>query len=309
MKKTHQIIPLISTAVLASALTTEAANFLWTGATDTDYSTGSNWDTGTVPNLALPGNKAFVGGTAIYDAAGGDFTVNNLSRLTVTTGGSFTQTNGVAWMNFIGGNLIVQAGSSFSTGTSQNLLRDANTVISVNGTFDYGSAADFSTPNFNTAAANGTFTVGSGATVNIAGELNLGSDFTFNPGVTYTGGNVITALNSTEFLTIDGANLSIVDNGASQAGFFGFDGINNYVDFTSNGGTITLSNVDGATEVSDAINNGKIRYNGATDPTNITFTDLGGGSYEIVAVPEPASFGLLAGSLALGATALRRRRS
>jgi hypothetical protein len=305
MKRTLKLTLLTCAACLVAGLPTQAQNYLWTGAENNDYSTAGNWDIGSVPDLSLAGTKAFLGGTANYDGvANGDFTISTLGRLTVTTGGSFTQTNGVAWMNFQNGLLIVQSGASFNTGTAANLLRNTNTSISVTGTFIY-DIGNFSTD----VASNGTFDVFSGANLEIAGEFNLGADFTFQPGVTYIGGSVVTALNSTEILTVDGASLSIVDNAASQAGFFGFNGSTNYVDFTSKGGTITLSNVDGGTtEVSNVINNGIVRRNGLIDPLNITFSDLGGGNYEISAVPEPASYGFLVSGLALGLVMLHRQR-
>jgi hypothetical protein len=299
MKK-HTILPLITAALFTGAFTASADDITWSGP-GTDYLTGGNWGGGNVPVLTGTDN-AFIGGTAIY-TPGGDYVLQGGSTLTITNGGSWTQAGGVAWIQAAGGNLVVNSGGSFDTGTAGNIIRDAGTSISVNGgTFSYNAG--------NFATGTGSFSLASGSTFNASGEFNLGDNFTFSSGTNYNGGSVITALANTYILTVDGSSLSVVDNGPSIAGFYGFDSINNYIDFTSNGGTITIAGVDGGgTEVQNAINTGMFRYNGAIDATNITYSDLGGGSFQVLAaIPEPSSFALLAGFLALGSIMMRRRK-
>lgn len=307
---TPKHIPLLTAAALLSgSLTAQAATINWDGdAGDGLWRSPTNWSTDTVPVLNGT-DDAFLNASAVYDAqvpTGSDFFLNGGSTLTVQNGGAWSQTNGIAWIQAGGGNLVIDAGGSFDTGTAGNMIRDDGTSITVNGSFTYGAGNFIFDP-----TSTGAFSVGSNATFSVSSEFQPLADFTFNNGVTYTGGSVL-ASNNVAIVTVNGANLSLVDNGPSIAGLFAFDGINNYIDFTTNGGIVQVSNVDGgATEVENAINNGLYRYEGAIDPTNISYTDLGGGNFQITAVtvPEPATYALLLGMATLGALALRRKRA
>lgn len=303
---TPKNIPLLTAAaILSGSITAQAADITWDGeGGDGLYLTPANWSTDTVPALNGTDN-AFLNAAAQYDP-GGDFVLNGGSTLTVQSGGNWEQINGIAWIQASGGNLVVESGGTFNTGTAGNMLRDATSTITVSGTFTYANGGNFSYDPTNL----GSFTVNSGANFNVGAEFLPFANFTFNNGVNFTAGSVIAAQAAEVVVTVDGASLSMVDNGPSIAGLFGFNGTTGYVDFTTAGGTITLSNIDSATEVETAINTGLYRYQGAIDPTNITFTDLGGGDYIISAttVPEPSTYALLLGTMTLGLLIIRRRK-
>ncbi|GHC03491.1 PEP-CTERM sorting domain-containing protein [Cerasicoccus arenae] len=295
---------LTAAAILAGSLSTQAATISWDGGGgDNLWFTPTNWDTDTVPVLNGT-DDAVLNASAQYDP-GGDFVLQGGSTLTVQNGGHWEQINGVAWIQGVGGNLVVEAGGIFDTGTAGNMIRDAGTSISVGGTFSYNAGNFIYDPvNF------GSFALSSGANLNVSGEFQPLTAFSFNSGVSFVGGSVMATTINTTIVTVDGASVSLVDNGPSIAGLFGFDGTNGYVDFTSNGGSISLSDVDSPTEVETAINTGLYRYEGAIDPTNITFIDLGGGDYQINAatVPEPSAYAMLTGLIILGVLITRQRR-
>ncbi|WP_269538934.1 PEP-CTERM sorting domain-containing protein [Cerasicoccus fimbriatus] len=304
---TPRNIPLLTAAaILSGSITAQATDITWDGGGgDGLYLTPANWSTDTVPNLTGPDN-AFLNASAQYDP-GGDLLIQGGSTLTIQDGGNWEQINGIAWIKTQGGNLIIEEGGVFNTGTSQNMERDATTSITVNGTLIYGAAAGNFIYN---PATFGSFSLASNANFSVGAEFQPAVDFTFNSGVTYTGGSVMAAQASDVVVTINGSDLTLVDNGPSVAGLYGFNGTTSYLDFTTAGGTITLSNVDSATEVETAINTGLYRYQGAIDPTNITFTDLGGGDYIISAttVPEPSTYALLLGTMTLSLLIIRRRK-
>jgi len=127
-------------AALSIGCAASAAPVTWTGATDSEWGTGSNWDTASAPNLDGTDN-GFVsnGDTVNYNATAlGDIVVNAGSTLTID-GGSTWQQNQGNWSQINGGTLALDNGT-FSRTVGGNLVLGFNNGDDATVTLDNGAA-------------------------------------------------------------------------------------------------------------------------------------------------------------------------
>ena len=329
--KPQKLIPTFTAALLAGALSTYAADITWTGAVDTNYQTAGNWSSNTVP-VTTGADNAIIGGEVEYNP-GGDYQLSTGSSLTINSGGSWTQITGPAYIVVNGGTLNLNGGS-FSTGSSTGFVIGENGgTFNVSGTLNMGSLGlnlnANSTLNYDEGGnIIGTFNQGAGNVNILGGTLNTSGNYTINSAdaaFSMTGGN----------FTLDGefkplAGTSTISGGTLTANLISFDGtdstlnlaggqihiLNNafqgiyaggdaYINFTTVSGSLLIDGLD-ENGANTLLASGRLRYNGVNE--NIIATATGTG-YSFSAVPEPSSFALLGGALALGFTMARRRRA
>lgn len=300
-------------AGLSVSLASVASAQTWGGG-DGEYTTGSNWIGGSVPNTGGGGTATINSGNVTY-TPGGDLAINNGGSL-VINGGSWTQAGGVAWIQLGGGSLVV-AGGTFNQGTAGNIVRNASTSITISS----GAA------NFNGEFANnGTLTVSGGSvsiqnnfvanvgTVNInggiitaGGELKpQGADFTMSAGTL----NVALISFDAAAASFDLAGGTINISGSFTEGIFA-NSPDAYLNFTSGStGSLHLSSV--STTAAANLLGGRVRVNDTIDAMAFEILSDGGSGSIIslvgAAIPEPSSFAMLAGLASLGFVASRRRR-
>ena len=312
----------LTASVMALAAAAHGAS-IWTGSTDNDWATGTNWNPTGVPNIAGGDSATISSGSVVY-TAGGDWTI---STGTVTfNGGSFTQAGGGAWMR-VGeagaGTLQIDTGSTFSMGTAGNMLVGNNggngTINVAGGTF---------------AATTIGITTGS-LNVSNGGTVTYGDHFAVNTGTTVslTGNGSLLDVGAHEFKPHNGGIVNI-SGGILKANLISFDGGDAVVNFA--GGEIVLAlgtswdggiyggsatkyiNYNGAASgimhlvgdttgsfANNLLTIGDVKWNDVTDPTKFSVTTDVTGSF-IQAVPEPG-FLAMAGLSSL--LILRRRRA
>ncbi|HWB58359.1 MAG TPA: PEP-CTERM sorting domain-containing protein [Chthoniobacteraceae bacterium] len=166
-------------AISAFAVTAHAqTTWTFTGSTNNDFQTPTNWDQGTVPILngtatGTPGTAVINNGDAVTYNPGGDFILNNGGTLEITNG-SWTQINGGAW---------IQLGE-----TTQGVTGNGHILVN-GGTFNQGT--DSNNP-FNLNGTGNTFTITSGSANFTTGFTNISNGLTFN----IQGGSVVNSTSS-----------------------------------------------------------------------------------------------------------------
>jgi len=292
------------------AATAPAAEIVWGGG-DGEYTVGTNWVGGNVPNLTTGDTARIDDGNVTYTPGGDLFISPGTLRV---SGGSFTQTDGVAWMQLGAGKIQVDGGS-FDQGTAGNI------VVGVGGTIEV-SAGSATFTSFQSLTTNGIMNV-SGGTVSFAGNYapNTGSTFSLTGGEftidgefqpqasgvsSVTGGTLkvnLIAFNGGDAVVPFSSGRIEVANNAWSGGIFG-GGATKYIDFVGEATGVYFLNNAVAADV-DPLINGIFRYNGVVDAGafNVVETNDGVEIY-VNEIPEPASMALLG----LGATMMMVRR-
>ena len=183
-----------------------STTYTWSGG-DGDWSTAGNWAENTVPDLSESASNSVAtisSGTAQYNGtANGDFQLRNGNTLHIDTGATWEQTDGIAWIQVNGGNIVLDGGT-FDAGTAGNINGFSGGVLTVTSN---GGRLDMNggMPDLSTADINGPFTFGATAGANL-GTQTFDYDFTF----TSTAGALLTS--SATFngdLTVNGVILQL----------------------------------------------------------------------------------------------------
>ncbi len=272
----------------AAALTaTPALAETWIGPGGTgdsgEYTVGTNWSGGNVPNTAGGGTATINSGDVTY-TPGGDIAINNGGTLEIN-GGSWTQVDGGAWIQLGGGNLVV-AGGTFNQGTSGNIVRNAATTISVSA-----GTANFNGNFIYEATATGALNI-TGGTVNVANEFKPVETFTMSAG-TLSVGNLISFADGPGSILFTGGTI-VLDGSGVYSGFYGGDAGTKSLNFTSGStGLLRFENYTAAELDSDNfLTNSTIQVNGVTDAAAFLVTESNGG-VNVTLIPEPASLALM----------------
>lgn len=277
----------------------QAQEYTWTGATNTDYGTATNWSGG-VPVLT-GGDTALInnGDGVIYDAAGGDFIIQGGSTLQISNG-SWTQTNGIAWTNMSGGNLLVDGGS-FDQGTAGNFLRNASSSIIVSG----GELSLNGNLVYETAASGNLSLSGTGI-INVDGEFKPIDTFSIVGG-TLNVSNLISFADGPGSLNLSGGSVS-VDGAGANSGFYG-GSIAKSLNFTtgSTGKLVFRDYTLADLGTDNFLNNGTITLNGAVSALDFTSSQVGL-NVEVNVIPEPSSILMILTGMGLLFITLRRRK-
>ncbi|MGE9294980.1 MAG: PEP-CTERM sorting domain-containing protein [Puniceicoccales bacterium] len=332
----------LSITTLGCMCLATAAPFDWTGNTNTDWSTASNWDPTNVPNLTGIDN-AFVSGTTVYNAANGDFIISTGSTLTIQNGGNWSQTNGIAWIKMQGGTLTIESGGIFDTGTAQNLERPGGGTFNVSGTFNINTSFAFGIGTNQTlnltggdlTVATGDFIVSDNGVFNMTGGSAIFPNHVIINADTSTlsfGGGTTTITNELKpnaglngasigggatvnatLISFDGGDTNSLDvadgrlnisNGTSFNGIFTAGG-DDYVNLTTISSEVFIDNLTEGGSIT-LLSDGRLRFNDAIG--NIVATPLGDG-YLFTAIPEPSTYALLFGAMTLSVLVLRRRKA
>ena len=288
-----------------SALNVHAANRIWDGSTDNDFSTASNWNTFPVGihSAIMEGDAGdsltvLSGGNthsmnAINVRGGHTFTIDNATG-TLTGTGNLNLGRGVeadgSTINQLAGTVILgglDMSGNVIAGTSSYTLSGGSLTIGSVDTFDVGG--DGLTGNVGGGSDVSTFAiVGDSATVSVTSNVlaRASSVFSFTLGATG-----IDAIDTTGTLTISsGADLTII--GSS---------------YTGGAGDITLFE---ASMMTGSFALGDITVTGlGTEGVDWSLTQNAGSSGDIVLtiIPEPGAFALLGGLFALASVMIRRR--
>jgi autotransporter-associated beta strand protein len=244
---------LVAAAWLASASPAKAIDYAWTGLTDANWATATNWS----PNLAVPTTTA---DTATFNAAAGPggATINtgiiNLGTLIFNTASASAYT--------IGGAAAGTGQITFADGTTNIVTMNSTVAASqlVNANIILGTAIASTSTITNNSTTNtltfaGNITGGSGGTaaaktltlagagaITLGGTLNRGGatglivNNTMTGLLTLSGTSTIQTLNITQtgaVVNLTGGNLSLSNSGAAV--------LNSTNSATLNGGTITLT--------------------------------------------------------------------
>ena len=262
-------ILMLAMAALGLAFGAKAELKTWTGnAGDGIYQTPSNWNPEGVPSasddiLIVEGNVTYVPGGDWTRAAGSTFTMK---------GGSFTQTQSIAYMQISGA--INIEGGSFSMGTAGQLVLYGSGSITVSGgsfqtkTIDnQGGTIRLSGGEY---IVDGNYTVPTGgrvemsptAMMTITGELQFNSaNQTLNAG-TYVA-NLVAQQGGSGMLGLDGAKL--VSKGGHTCGTYGTDPVLNFISVNGNASSYTFVGTETDAEVfSKLFESGRFRLDGET---------------------------------------------
>lgn len=298
MKNSHLLLStVIAGAALAMSFSTAQSAIVTWGGSNGEYTTGANWNGGSVPNTGA-GDTAIINAGNVTYTPGGDLFIQNGGVLQIN-GGSWTQAGGIAWIQLAGGTLNV-AGGVFNQGTSANIVKTASTVINVSaGTANFNGNLVYDLPN--TGQLNIT-----GGTVNVANEFKPISQFTMTSGV--LDANLISFADGPGGITFTGGMISL--NGAGAfSGFYG-GGLTKGLNFTTGStGTLYFESYTIADLNADGfLTNGTIQLDGAISAGSFTVYEQGGGVV-VTLVPEPSVVALACGGLSTVLFFRRRNRA
>ncbi|WP_269538674.1 PEP-CTERM sorting domain-containing protein [Cerasicoccus fimbriatus] len=306
-----------STAILLFAVSASAQTN-WTGSINNDFSTAGNWDNGLPDNATNPG--IITSGTPTYDA----ITNGNLSSTNIIQSGgtaSFFTDNqvtfqndsvwdlnggtidisgtgrlslgGTATLNVNGGNLTSSGGGIFwvnSSNANLSILQDLNTSVILsqrtgNVLID-NSTLTIGTYNFSNNTSLAALTLQNGGTLNATTIFD------------YAGGN---NTNQGQITFTNGAN-SLQAAAWDRPAEMQFD-------FTSTavGSTITITTgFYNQTEWETKWTDGELTVDGANLGSFSDYFTVSGDT--LTMVPEPSTYALLGGLMAIGLALLRRRK-
>ncbi|XHR27276.1 MAG: hypothetical protein ACFUZC_15165 [Chthoniobacteraceae bacterium] len=281
----------VAVALALSVPVAKADVDYYTSTTSTDWSTDSNWSTGSTPSLSTGGTAVINNGANVVYTAGDDLRISVGGVLEVSNG-SWTQTGGVAWIQLAGTATLRVDGGTFNMGTSAkiNVTNSGNKIEVSAGALNITTGL---------AITSDLSYVQSGGTVSIAGELDIdASTASMSGGILNT--TLITTVNAdtTATFTLSGGVINL----SSATGIYGntLDQINFTVGST---GEINFTGGTTLSAVEAMITNGVIQYNNTIDSNLSIFNVTQSGdvvTVELAAVPEPST----ASSIAIGLAGL-----
>lgn len=277
----------LAAGLLGAAVAAQAANVDWVGGgADDEFTTAANWSPAQVPGTVASDNARLIdsGDDAVhtnsYDSA------NNFNIL-MRNGASLAISANLKTVGTwnLGTTGVTDVGVTQTAGTVVG--RTLNLGAANANTFDATYSISGGTARFTTAvnvAQNGVFDI-AGDSANLAGS----GAFSITDGgeLSYTlAADGVSAIGVTSFDIGSGALLSIDASSYTEG-----EGTITLANFTSNTGTFDLGNI--AITGLEAGLSGSISYTGTT--------------MDLAIIPEPGSYAMLGGLLALGYIVVRRR--
>jgi hypothetical protein len=291
-KKTTYL-SLVGCSLSLAALSVHAATN-WTGAVDADIGDSGNWDNGLPSNSSDPVNDGYiglVGGSPVTVELEGRLDMNN-KNYTVSDGSTIYVTD----------DYPDNPNEGFRWGNSTLTLDAGNLAVDTAETSYFGRGGDV------------TLNVNAGSTVSFVSSVYMGYDG--QAIVNQTGGSVViggTLLLQYPYNADISGNVYNLTAGTVSLGGLSVNDENNdasnYFNFTD-GSTGTLTITQSAFDFAAFIADGDIRINdNASSLLSDFIIDTSvSGQTTLSLIPEPGAYALLAGSCALGAMMMRRRR-
>ena len=284
--------------VLASAFalqSAQAASVVFDGSTGSDYNTGANWNGDNVPGAVNTADRAFIG-------AGFDVTLDSAVTSANALNDTIIGINGAATGS---ASLTVNAGGSVNLSTTSigfnkdgELAVAGGTVTTAGiGLGDFGAFDGFTGA---LSVSSGTLNAsGNIQTTNNVGIFNL-SGGAINAGGLQLSGTAGTLFNwdftsgASSLITVSGNTMNLTDTD------FSFDltgvGIGDYTLIQNNGtGIVDFTGSIAFTPGYTA----SVNFEGNASGDNLVLS--------VTAIPEPSTFALIGGLLALGSVMMRRR--
>jgi hypothetical protein len=278
MKNNRSMKCIVLLAALAGCVfSSQALVSMWVGG-DGQYTTAGNWSPVGVPNLSAAGNTARITSGNVTYTPGGDLAINNGSTLQIS-GGSFVQAGGIAWMQFQGGNLLVDGGT-FDQGTAGNLLRDANSTVTCSaGTLNWTGNLIYDT------ASTGELIISGSGSIVTTGEFKPIEAFTMTGGKLVC--NLISFADGPGGITLSGGRIE-VNGAAAFNGLYGAELTKN-INFTAGSKGSIFFNSFTLAQLTTAglLTNGAITLEGAVDATAFSVVEENGGVRVILVPTEP----------------------
>ncbi len=296
----------IAVAVIGSALLVQAATVTWDGgAGDNQWYSASNWDGTPEAVPVINGtDDAVINGAAVTYAAGGDMNWDNGSSLTLN-GASLTQTTTH--------HTRYQHGAYFGLiNSTLNFANAGHTEIIGQGTGSQTFTINNSTWSAKLFIANDNriFDLTNGSTVNLAGgktELQNGSRFDVTGSTLnlkdiylnqYGGGFTLINVNNGAQVNLNATGLATVTDVITKVG-------SSMVNFAADStGEIFIDGITQA-DLETMIGQSKFGVDGTISTTLADYTYSVSGSGVTMAIPEPATLGMV---IAFGGSMLFIRR-
>ena len=264
----QQILTVLTAITLAGVASTQAALITWDGTGD-----GTNWTDGNNwGSNSVPG----VADTMEINNAVVDF--NTTFSSTIANGSNVIKLLGTTQLNLTGGSLSFQAGATntsplaIASGAVLNISGGTHNLLGRYGVGQTGT----------------TRVTGSQATINLHQSTAYSGTYDF-----VLDGTGVSKFNYGSWAALGGASLQV--DGSSFDGSGSFElfniGAHNSIDSTFNMANVVVSGFDAGTT------------------WTLAQEDVGGRSLvTLVVVPEPGTYALIGGFLALGYVMVRRRR-
>lgn len=266
----QKILTVLTAITLAGVASTQAALITWDGTGDgTNWTDGNNWDSNSVPGVADQ--------ISITDAV---VNFNTTFSSTIANGSNLNVIKllGTAQLNLTGGSLSFLNGNS----NSSPLAIASGAVLNISG----GSHDLLG--RYGVGQTGTTRVTGSQATINLNQSLAYTGTYDF-----VLDGTGVSQFNYSSYAALGGASLQVDGSSFDGSGSFELfnSGANGGVDSTFNMANVVVSGFDAGTT------------------WELVQGDVDGRSLvTLVVVPEPGTYALLGGLLALGYVMVRRRR-
>ncbi len=300
---------LFALSALALICSSASADTRWTGNVDGTWENAGNWSAG----LPSSGNT-FIEGSGNPDvtlstakSSGNRILVDQGRTLFIANGGLLTGAGSTAVVgdNSLG-NVVIQNGGTWTRGVTDTRFGTSSITVQDGGTLNLGafsaegsggliisgSSTTATVASIVNSGGNATMTLNDSATLGVTGDLNWGGASAISVGAEST-------VNVGGLMTYGGA-FSITSDTVLANGVYNLFGING-----TEGGDFATVVLSGAGYSGEALSLSSDVWTATVGGQDYSFSQITG---NLTVVPEPGTYALIGGMLALGYVMVRRRR-